>query len=870
MQFIKRTLLLLGAVLPVVLGVPIQETPGGAEKLPGKYIVTFKSGIKPAKIRQHTTWATTLHRRSLERRDAADGEPPSGIEHSYRINKFAGYAGSFDDKTIDEIRKNEDVAYVEADQVFHLVGLTTQTGAPWGLGSISHKGQQSTDYIYDTSAGKGTYAYVVDSGVNINHEEFEGRASLAYNAAGGEHIDSIGHGTHVSGTIAGKTYGVAKKANILSVKVFRGESSSTSIILDGFNWAANDIVSKNRTGKAAVNMSLGGSYSQAFNDAVDNAFDQGVLSVVAAGNDNADAAGTSPASAPNAITVAAIDNTNARASFSNFGTVVDIFAAGKDILSAWMGSSTATKIISGTSMATPHVVGLSLYLIALENLNGPAAVTKRIKELAVSDILSDVKDSPNLLAFNGNAQDTSKLHLSSRCLGFNCCAEMNVKTSDTSMSQFETDKDILEPYLRQFGLQIAADGVHIRWAKGNQRHPRNWSIVRKAYDTSLIIFLELFTYITQSTAANDALHEFNIEKELSIFVFVSVYLLGQGLGSIIFPPYSEAFGRKNLYILSTALYSISCAIVAAVPSISGVVVGRLFSGIFSAIPTTVVIGSIEDMFNSRDRVWVLCLWAIVANLGLVTGPILSTFIIADLHWRWLFYVATIVTGLLTFVLMTIRDAIAVALVYLFVEALPPIYESFGFTTRQACLPFIAIGVGLSIGFFTRYIDMSIIDKHREKGQPLLPEHKLTGFWIGTLVLTVALWAFAWTIPPQVVNLHWIVSVLCLLLIGYSLNEIEYVLGGYLTDSYLSYAASGLAALSLVRALLSATLPLIAPPMFTNLGNNKSISVLAAIATMFCAIPPLFSRYGKKIRARSEFAKYSLQMYNEQSIDEDGY
>ncbi|KAF5856690.1 hypothetical protein ETB97_007009 [Aspergillus alliaceus] len=506
---------------------------------------------------------------------------------------------------------------------------------------------------------------------------------------------------------------------------------------------------------------------------------------------------------------------------------------------------------------------------------------------------------------------------------------------EITMSQFETDKGILESHLRQYGLQVAADGFHIRWAKGNQRHPRNWSIIRKAYDTSLIIFLELFTTAISasgSTAAKDAVSEFNIEKELSIFVFVSIYLLGQGLGSIVFPPYSEAFGRKNLYVLSTALYSISCAIVAAVPSMSGVIIGRLLSGIFSAIPTTVVIGSIEDMFNSRDRVWVLCLWAIVANLGLVTGPILSTFIITDLNWRWLFYVAAIVTGLLTFILLTIREsrpslllarevaqlrkvtgietlqglnpdrtpdlqtfvrtalfrpvrlfftelivffvsvisAIAVALVYLFTEALPPIYQSFNFTTRQSCLPFIAIGVGLTFGFLTRYIDLHIIDKHRQKGQPLLPEHKLTGFWIGAFVLTVALWAFAWTIPPQVPNLHWIVSVLCLVLIGYSLNEIEYVLGGYLTDSYLSYAASGLAALSLVRAVLSAILPLIAPPMFTNLGNNMAISVLAAIATMFCAVPPLFSRFGEKIRARSQFAKYSLRMYNEHSVDEDGY
>lgn len=110
------------------------------------------------------------------------------------------------------------------------------------------------------------------------------------------------------------------------------------------------------------------------------------------------------------------------------------------------------------------------------------------------------------------------------------------------------------------------------------------------------------------------------------------YLLGQGIGSVVLPPYSESFGRKNLYVASTALYSISCAIVAAVPSLAGVVVGRFTSGLVSSIPTTVVVGSIEDMFNSKDRIWVICVWAIVANLGLIAGPILSTFITADLGW----------------------------------------------------------------------------------------------------------------------------------------------------------------------------------------------------------------------------------------------
>ena len=150
------------------------------------------------------------------------------------------------------------MAAVEEDQIWYLDALTTQTGATWGLGSISHRRTQSTSYIYDSSAGQGTYAYVVDSGIQINHVEFEGRASRVYNAVSGvPDTDTLGHGTHVAGTIGSRAYGVAKKANLLSVKVFDGRTGSTSVILDGFDWAANDIISKRRTGVAVINMSLG-------------------------------------------------------------------------------------------------------------------------------------------------------------------------------------------------------------------------------------------------------------------------------------------------------------------------------------------------------------------------------------------------------------------------------------------------------------------------------------------------------------------------------------------------------------------------------------------------------------------------------------
>ncbi|KAK1149427.1 hypothetical protein N8T08_006650 [Aspergillus melleus] len=507
--------------------------------------------------------------------------------------------------------------------------------------------------------------------------------------------------------------------------------------------------------------------------------------------------------------------------------------------------------------------------------------------------------------------------------------------SEVKKSPVVVDRNVLEPYLSEFRLQVACDGFHIQWAKGNPHHPRNWSLLRKVHDASLIIFLELFTTAIStagSTTAHDAAGEFGIRKELSLFLFVSIYLLGQGIGAIIFPPYSEAFGRKKLYIVSTALYSIACAIVASVHSLSGVVIGRLVSGFLSAIPTTVVMGSIEDMFNSKERVWMVCCWAVVSNLGLIAGPIMSTFVTADLGWRWLFYIATMVTGGLTILLLGIREsrpslalakevaklrevtqietleglnpdetpdwqtfvrialcrparlfftelivfivsimsAVAIALVYLFTEVLPPVYEDMGFSPKHACLPFLAFGIGLSFGVLTRCLDLHIIKKHRQQGRPLLPEHKLAGFGIGMPILAVGLWVFAWCIPPEVTNVHWTVSALALALIGYSLNEIDYVLSGYLTDSYLSYAASGLAALSVVRALLSAALPLIAVPMFSKLGANVAVSVLAAIATIFCIVPPLFSRFGERIRARSQFAKYSLRMYNENSVDENGY
>lgn len=216
------------------------------------------------------------------------------------------------------------------------------------------------------------------------------------------------------------------------------------------------------------------------------------------------------------------------------------------------------------------------------------------------------------------------------------------------------------------------------------------------------------------------------------------------------------------------------------------------------------------------------------------------------------------------------SAVAFALIYMFTEALPLVYQSMGFSETSSSLPFLAIIIGLILGLFTRIQDHRMISKCEKENLPLEPEHKLLGFCIGAPMFAAGLWWFAWTIPPLVENVHWIVSTASLVLVGYSINEFDAVLAGYLADSYLSFAASGFAALSLVRSLMSAAFPLFATQMFDGLGANVAASVLAALATVFCIVPPLFTRYGKKIRARSKFARYSLQVYEENGVDKNGY
>ncbi|KAH7245523.1 peptidase S8/S53 domain-containing protein [Fusarium tricinctum] len=378
--------------------------------IPGSYIITLKPDIDAIKVKSHIRWVKDVHKRSLTKR-----ETEVGVEKIYDSKTgFQGYAGSFDTTTIKEIKKSSDVVAVEPNRVWKIKRVQskrniekrdeiTQKKATWGLGTISHRKKGSKEYIYDDYAGTDMYAYVIDTGVRTSHKDFGGRAKAAWTNWKGDNSDTDGHGTHVAGTIGGKTYGVVKEATILALKVFKGDESDTSIVLDAFNWAVNDIIKKDRTWRAVINMSLGGEKSTAFNKAVDAASKKGVVSVVASGNDGIDSAKESPGSASSAITVGAVDSNWAVADFSNWGKTVDILAPGVEIISTGHKSNTATATLDGTSMACPHVAGLVLYAMSVEEVEGVADITAWLKESATpKKITGNLRGAPNLIANNGN------------------------------------------------------------------------------------------------------------------------------------------------------------------------------------------------------------------------------------------------------------------------------------------------------------------------------------------------------------------------------------------------------------------------------------------------------------------------------------
>ena len=297
-----------------------------------------------------------------------------------------GYSAWMSDDQAVALSQDPRVKFVEEDSV--MWATVTQTNPPWGLDRIGQRDLPLNQTYSYTSTGAGVNAYIIDTGIRVTHTQFGGRASVAFDAVGdGQNgNDCNGHGTHVSGTVGGSTFGVAKAVRLFAVRVLNcAGSGSNAGVIAGVDW-----VTAHHVSPAVANMSLGGGVSTALDTAVRNSINSGVTYAIAAGNSNVNATNSSPARVAEAITVGATTMTDARSSFSNFGSVVDIFAPGSAILSAWRTSDTATNTISGTSMATPHVAGVAARFLQNNPGASPAAVRNELVAQATLNHLSGI------------------------------------------------------------------------------------------------------------------------------------------------------------------------------------------------------------------------------------------------------------------------------------------------------------------------------------------------------------------------------------------------------------------------------------------------------------------------------------------------
>lgn len=366
---------------------PLHEARSGG--IAHRYIVVLRG-----RLANNPTRRSERRARAEAKRVAASVNAKPLFDYGADLRGFAAYLTR---SQLRRLRHSPKVKYVEQDA--RVEELDTQTGATWGLVRIDQRSLNLNGlYNYSPTAGHGVTAYIIDTGIRTDNVDFGSRASNGYDAIGGQGSgsDCNGHGTHVAGTVAGTKYGVAKRATLVGVRVLNCQGFGTwSGVIAGINWVAEHHVAD----KSVANMSLGGGKVPAVDAAVHQLVESGVFVSAAAGNDNRNACDYSPAGAPTAFTVAASDNNDRKASFSNYGPCVDAYAPGAAITSDWIGSPSSINTISGTSMAAPHVAGVAALYLS-EHVSTPASTTTWILDNATTGALSNnPADTPNRLLY---------------------------------------------------------------------------------------------------------------------------------------------------------------------------------------------------------------------------------------------------------------------------------------------------------------------------------------------------------------------------------------------------------------------------------------------------------------------------------------
>lgn len=384
-----------------------------------RFIVVFKSDSAQADRDAHMT--------SI--RSAGESDTLFDVTSEWDMFKFKAYAAMMSVETLKSVRADDSVVeFVEAEQIYRAgapvkqkvqlnasKACQTQQEATWGLVRTAERASSITGlYNYDdTDVGAGVAAYIIDTGIMTTHIEFEGRAIWGTDTVDNPspETDGNGHGTHVAGTVMSKTYGIAKAATAIAVKVLGASGSgSTAGVIDGVDWTCTDHTAKRN--KCVANMSLGGGFSAAMNRAAEAATQCGCSMAVASGNDNRDACLYSPASSESpVVTVNSMTNTDAESSFSNHGTCTNIFAPGSAITSTWIGSNYAVNTISGTSMASPHVAGVMCKMAGRSaGADDPNSIARALVDTATDGVLTGVGPfSPNKLLFAACDAATDKV-----------------------------------------------------------------------------------------------------------------------------------------------------------------------------------------------------------------------------------------------------------------------------------------------------------------------------------------------------------------------------------------------------------------------------------------------------------------------------